>query len=105
MRMAALAGLMFAALPITGALADSIDGNWCHTDGRRMRIDGPRIITPTGVTTQGDYGRHSFSYVVPAGGPGAGMTIQMQLLGEIRVRVQEGSAPSAIWERCGPEIS
>jgi hypothetical protein len=105
MRRAVIAGLMFASLSSGAALADSIDGNWCHTDGRRMRIEGPRILTPAGHATQGDYGRHDFTYVVPAGDPGAGMTIRMQLMGETRVRVQEGSAPSAIWERCGPEIS
>ena len=100
---AATALLIFIAPP--PARADAIDGAWCHEKGRRMVITGPSIVTPAGSTTQGDYGRHDFSYVVPAGEPGAGTTIRMVLMGEYRVQVQEGDAAPAVWERCGPSIS
>jgi len=29
----------------------------------------------------------------------------MLLMGELRVRVQEGGAAPVMWERCGPDIS
>ena len=105
MRIAILAAFIAVVLPTGMAWADSIDGSWCHTDGRRMRIDGPRIITPAGTATQGDYGRHDFTYVVPPGDKGAGTTVYMLLMGELRVRVQEGGAAPVMWERCGPDIS
>src|SRR5258708_36176455 len=54
------------------SLADVIDGDWCRADGKRMKIHGPEIVTPGGNQTRGDYTRHSFSYVIPAGEAGAG---------------------------------
>ncbi len=87
------------------ARADAIDGAWCHEKGRRMVITGPSILTPGGTKAQGDYGRHDFAYTVPAGEPGAGTRILMVLMGETRVRVQEGDAAPVVWERCGPSVS
>jgi hypothetical protein len=108
MRIAVYAGLFGVVVSLgspVAAWADSIDGSWCHLDGRRMRIEGPRIVTPAGTATQGNYGRHDFTYVVPQGDPGSGMTIRMLLMGETHVRVQEGDKTPVIWERCGPSIS
>lgn len=99
------------ALPILAALAplpaaaDAIDGAWCHERGRRMVIAGPSILTPGGNRAEGEYGRHDFAYTVPAGEPGAGQRIRMVLMGETRVRVQEGEAAPVVWERCGPSVS
>jgi len=31
---------------IQPAIADAIDGDWCRTDGKRMSIRGPAIVTP-----------------------------------------------------------
>ena len=104
MRVAVLAAIVAAALPSL-AFADSIDGAWCLANGKRLVITGPNIITPAGTSTNGDYERHYFSYVVPASDPGAGTTIRMQLMGEYHVRVQEGEAMPAVWDRCGPSIS
>jgi hypothetical protein len=104
MRLAAIAATA-TLLATAPAWADAIDGAWCHQDGRRMVISGPSIVTPAGTRTQGDYGRHDFTYVVPAGDPGAGSTIHMLLLGELHVRVQEGDAAAVVWDRCGPSIS
>ncbi len=98
-----IAGL--AACLATPALADAIDGNWCHDQGKRLTIAGPTIVTPTGTRTQGDYGRHDFSYVVPAGDPGAGTKIDMRLMGEQHMQVKEGAAAPVVWNRCGPSIS
>ncbi len=97
---------ILGAIALPGiARADAIDGAWCHADGRRMMIAGPHITTPAGTATSGDYGRHSFSYTVPAGDPGAGTMVQMLLMGEFHVQVQEGTATPVVWDRCGPSIS
>jgi hypothetical protein len=101
--LAVLAAGMLAAPH--GARADSIDGAWCHEKGRRMVISGPSITTPAGTKAEGDYGRHDFAYTVPSGDPGAGTRIRMVLMGEYRVRVQEGDGTPEVWERCGPSTS
>lgn len=103
---------IFASLPIERAWADAIDGEWCQKDGRQMSIHGSDIVTPGGARIKGDYSRHAYAYVVPAGEPGTGNTISMTLLSEDYVQV---SAPhpvmatptgqGEIWHRCGKQIS
>src|SRR5512139_3306263 len=99
----------FAMLLITGhiALADAIDGDWCHADGKRMKIRGPEIVTPGGNQTRGDYTRHSFSYVVPAGEAGAGESVSIILLSEYLAHARQGSesAPIQVWNRCPPGVA
>src|SRR6185295_640028 len=92
------------------ALADAIDGNWCHPDGRRFTIRGPAIVTPGGASLQGNYERHYFSYPIPAAEPRAGETVFMTLMGEylVHLRVGKDSAnagPLEEWKRCAPSIS
>ena len=70
------------------ALADAIDGDWCHGDGRRLSINGPDIVTPGGAHLKGDYDRHHFAYVVPSSEPGAGATVTMVLLSEILMHLK-----------------
>ena len=95
--------LSLAAFP---ALADSIDGNWCRDSGQRLSIAGPSIVTPGGARIQGDYSRHAFSYVVPAGEPGAGSTIEMRLLGEYDMQSRTAGTTAPLdWKRCGPATS
>jgi hypothetical protein len=96
-----LAGLVLAFLLLTPgpARADAIDGNWCASDGRTLTIEGPRLITPGGAAISGDYDRHGFAYVVPAGEPGAGSRVVMLLLNEDTVRMVQGLEPP-IWHRC-----
>ena len=96
----------------SAARADAIDGHWCFTDGQRISIQGPAIVTPAGSRIQGDYARHFFSYVVPEADPGAGQTVSMTLLNEDTVRLRIGTAaapsydgPGEIWHRCGPPTS
>ena len=73
----AAAGLALACLLTAPARADVIDGDWCRGDGRTMSIRGPQIVTPGGKTIQGDYTRHSFAYVIPAGEAGEGESVSM----------------------------
>ncbi len=96
----------------SAAWADVIDGHWCGTDGKRISIQGPAIITPAGSHTQGDYSRHFFSYVAPPADPDAGRTISMTLINEDTVHLRIGAAPSyasdgpmQVWHRCGPPTS
>jgi hypothetical protein len=91
----------------TAALADAIDGDWCHANGKRMSIRGPDIVIPGGKQIQGDYSRHFFSYVVPAGEAGAGETVSITLLGEYLAHSRQGGADAPVqeWRRCQPGVS
>jgi hypothetical protein len=96
----ALLGLSFPAL------ADAIDGDWCGTDNKRMTIRGSAIVTPGGQHTKGDYTRHSFAYVIPAGETGAGATVSIQLLSEYLAHARQGTdGPVQEWRRCQPGVS
>jgi hypothetical protein len=95
-------GLLLLAKPV---LADSIDGNWCYDDGRHFSIRGPEIVTPGGVSMEGNYSRHAFSYRTPASEPGAGQTIDMSLADENKVYLRRGTAAAETWRRCSPSIS
>jgi hypothetical protein len=105
LRRLALAALVVGAAG--PAWADVIDGDWCQPDGRRFSIHGPAIVTPSGTATSGNYSRHFFTYVVPAGDPGAGITIFMRLLNENTVDLRRGADqdPGEIWHRCAPAVS
>ncbi len=82
--------------------ADAIDGDWCNADGKRMSIRGPEIVTPGGKTTRGDYTRHSFAYIIPAGESGAGDAVQIILRGEYLAQARKGAegSPWLEWRRC-----
>jgi hypothetical protein len=97
--------LLLASVQIL--LADAIDGDWCSADGKRMKIRGPEIVTPGGNQTRGDYARHSFSYVVPAGEAGAGEGVSIVLLSESLAHARQGSdtAPVQVWNRCPPGVA
>jgi len=104
---AAAFGAAILAVTVAGvARADAIDGNWCANDGRSLSIAGPRIVTPAGRTTTGDYDRHAFSYRVPDGEPGAGAIIAMTLLDEYTMNLRVAAAgggepgPVQVWKRC-----
>jgi hypothetical protein len=107
-RKVSMFAIAVAMLPACAApaLADAIDGNWCHQDGRRLTIRGAEIVTPAGKAMQGDYGRHHFSYMVPAPEPNAGSMIFMALMGENHVRLRVGERGNEeAWVRCAPSIS
>lgn len=94
---------LIGALVLAGgpALADAIDGNWCH-GGRHLAIDGPTILTPGGRTIKGKYDRHAFAYLAPAGEKEAGLQIFMVLLDEETMEFHPGSETAAgqVWRRC-----
>src|SRR5262245_4532947 len=101
-----LAGAAPLELAATHARADVIDGDWCNADGKRMKIRGPEIVTPGGTQTRGNYTRHSFVYVVPAGEAGAGETVSIILLSEYLAHARQGAAdaPIAVWNRWQPGV-
>jgi len=89
------------------AHADAIDGHWCHKDGRRMSIEGPNIVTPGGTSMEGDYDRHGFIYVAPAGERHAGSRISMAMQSEDVISMfipgkEPGPNPAVTetWQRC-----
>ncbi len=100
----------FVALPPIGPVrADAVDGHWCHTTDGRMSISGPNIVTPGGAQMLGLYGRHSFSYVVPAAETGSGTTLNMILIDDDTVHLTNGANTTAaapqIWHRCPADVS
>jgi hypothetical protein len=95
-----LAIILLLAAP-TVALADAIDGNWCSADGQHMTIHGDDITTPGGTQIKGNYDRHAFDYVVPAGEAGSGETVNILLRSEyLAVSRQGANAPVKEWRRC-----
>ena len=94
-------------LLVSPAFADAIDGNWCHSDGRRFTIRGPEIVTPGGKRMEGNYSRHWFSYMAPTPEPGAGQTIFMTLADEntVHLRLGEQTSTPETWVRCSPSVS
>lgn len=104
--MIAVLTAILVALPEM-AHADAIDGHWCQKDGRRMSIEGANIVTPGGTSMEGDYERHGFAYMAPAGEPNAGSRISMAMQSEDIIRVfipgkGPGPNPPVIeeWQRC-----
>ena len=100
----------FMLLLATPALADRIDGEWCHLSSS-LKIEGPAIRTPGGSTITGDYNRHGFTYTVPANEAGAGTRIVMVLRGEELMELTRAPAlgsgggvpqPTEQWVRCKP---
>jgi hypothetical protein len=103
----AVAGIALLCLWSTRAQADVIDGDWCNAEGKQMTIRGPEIVTPGGKQMRGDYTRHSFSYVVPAGEEGAGESVSIILRSELLAHSRQGKAdtPWQEWRRCTAKIS
>ena len=88
------------------AHADSIDGDWCSEDGRSLTIDGQDIRTPSGERVTGEYGRHSFRYIGPIGGPEEAHDVRMLLWSEDDMRIERivdgAKQPVEMWRRCKP---
>jgi hypothetical protein len=89
------------------ARADTVDGDWCRADGKRISIHGPEIVTPGGQRIQGVYTRHYFEYVIPAGEAGANDKVFITLQNEQLAHARQGAADAAIqvWIRCLPGVS
>jgi hypothetical protein len=101
-------GLAAAALicAATAARADAIDGDWCRADGKRMSIRGADMVTPGGKQIRGDYTRHSFHYVIPAGESGAGDAVEVILRSEYLAQARQGGEQSwQEWKRCSATTS
>ena len=87
--------------------ADAIDGDWCSADGMRMSIRGEKITIPSGKQIEGNYSRHAFDYVVPAGENGSGDVVSIILRSEYLALSRQGpaDAPLREWHRCKESIS
>jgi hypothetical protein len=101
-----LAAVLLLAAP-TAAFADAIDGDWCSADGKHMTINGDDITTPGGARIKGNYDRHAFDYVVPAGETGSGETVNIVLRSEYLALSRQGRADAAVkeWRRCANRTS
>ncbi len=99
--------LLAALAAVSGpAKADQIDGHWCQ-GLKHLYIDGPKIVTPGGNEITGEYDRHGFRYVVPAGEPDAGAAISMEQMHDELMHLQSSAKPGAVqnWIRCNRQIS
>src|SRR5205814_9726257 len=87
--------------------ADYIYGDCCGTDGMRMSIRGEKITMPSGKQIEGNYSRHAFDYVVPAGENGSGDVVSIILRSEYLALSRQGplEAPLREWHRCKETIS
>ncbi len=96
------AGIIIAGMNI--AFADQIDGDWCSADGQHLHIAGPNIKLPSGARITGDYNRHGFHYVGPAGDPEEGQDIRMSQQNDDLMYLQRRSngtdGPPESWRRC-----
>jgi hypothetical protein len=72
-----------------------------------MTIQGPDIVTPGGARIKGQYDRHGFDYVVPAGEAGSGESVAIVLHGEYLAVSRQGpaDAPTKEWRRCANRTS
>jgi hypothetical protein len=96
-------GLIASIIVLTAptAMADAIDGDWCSPrEARHVSISGSKVTTWSGRQTTGNYSRHAFSYIVPAGDPDAGDAVSLQLLNEEEARVTIADGQSETWHRC-----
>lgn len=96
---------VISGLAAPPALADRIDGDWCNGPAS-LHIDGPAIRTPSGKDMAGDYARHAFHYLAPAGDKDAGAEIFMRLMSEDEMqlmrRMGTADGPVELWQRCKP---
>ncbi len=101
-----LSAALAALLAPAPARADRIDGYWCR-GVQQLFIDGPRIVTPGGKDMTGEYDRHGFRYVVPAGEPDAGAAATMMQLNEDLMQRVLSTRPGAAedWLRCAGRVS
>jgi hypothetical protein len=86
-------------LSVSPALADRIDGEWCHASNSLM-IEGPKIRTPGGNNVTGDYSHHNFTYTVPPAELDAGSQIAMRQLSEETMILTRKGRPEETWRRC-----
>ncbi len=100
-----LAILSVLLLPPGVALADAVDGHWCHKDGRRLHVDGRKMVIPSGKRLTADYHRHGFTYVIPPGDKGAGGKVTGAQQGEYVLHVRPAGGGLEVWGRCKKGVS
>ena len=98
-------GVAIWVLAAAPAVADAIDGDWCF-GAANFHIQGSAIRTPAGKDIIGDYSRHAFHYLAPAGETDAGADVMMRLMNEVTVlltrRVGGVDGATETWMRCQP---
>ncbi len=92
------------ALP---AQADAIDGSWCHPQRGHLEIQGPQVVTPGGASLTGNYTRHTYDYVAPAGEAFGGKTVNMALVDDetVHLVIVDGPGNIEVWRRCTAPVS
>ena len=95
--------LLVSLLPFVVAFpahADALDGDWCNQQDGKLTIDGSTIFTPGGAKTTGEYGRHRFEYLAPAGDWNSGKRIVIQQLSDQVMELSVGDGLPHRWKPC-----
>lgn len=102
-----LAGAALACGLASPAHADAIDGNWCHPQRGQLEIRGPQVVTPGGASLTGNYSRHAYEYVAPAGEAFGGKTVNMALVDDetVHLLIVDGPSSIEVWHRCTAPVS
>jgi len=102
-----LVALLSLVASAGSAQADAIEGNWCHPQHGNFEIRGPNILTPGGQQMTGDYSRHGFEYVAPAGERAAEESINLALVDDetLHLLIKQANAEIEVWRRCTVNVS
>jgi len=94
------------------AWGDTVDGEWCSADGRRLIIDGADITTPDGSKTTGNYDAHHYLFTMPISEQNGGAEVDIVLVMDDTVHIRYLKEPvgeTALrperWIRCKTKIS
>ena len=108
--------ICFAALVLTmlasSAWGDTVDGEWCSADGRRLIIEGSEVTTPDGLKTIGNYDAHHYLFTAPPHEQDGETQIDIVLVtaNSIHIRylretVGETEMQPERWLRCETKVS
>lgn len=100
------------AVSLGSAWGDTVDGEWCSADGRRIEIEGANVTTPDGSKTIGNYDAHHYLFTMPPSEQNGGAKVDIVLVTDdtIHIRyIQESVGETALrpelWVRCKTTVS
>lgn len=106
-RCIAIAAIMAFVADVLFALeTGDLDGQWCSSAGKTIRVNGTNIIAANGLPAIASYSRNALSFIEPRKDGRDGPEIWMERKGPDAVRVSTVSAlqkeppPHDLWTRC-----
>ncbi len=111
-KVALLALCAGSTLSIDSALADSVNGEWCSSDGREIEILFEEVKLSDGTEAHGEYDRHHYVFRIPTNGEQGGATVDLVLadrdIAYVRYYSEAGlelSSEPEKWTRCELGVS